>query len=217
VPDLPKPMAPVCGRPFLELLLGALRAKGVRRAVLSLGYRADMIRAHFGNHFGDLALDYEIETVALGTGGAIRRALVRCRGNAALVVNGDTMLDLDVDALDARWNATRRPQIVVCHVDDTARYGRVEAEGRRLIGFAEKGVAGPGWINSGYYVLPLTVFAGYTLPDAFSFESDFVVPHLAALEFEVFATDGAFIDIGVTEDFRRAQTELARWVPQTGA
>ena len=215
VPDLPKPMAPVAGKPFLELLLGALRSKGVRRAVLSLGHRAEIIRAHFGTsfetRFGDMAIAYVVENHPLGTGGAIRVGLAQCHGDAALVVNGDTLLDLDVGAVAAHWRAVRRPLLVACHVDDTSRYGRVEAAAGRLVGFAEKGVAGPGWINSGHYVLPRTLFDGHDLPEAFSFENDFVVPRLRSLEFQVVESAGSFIDIGVPEDYRRAQIELRRW------
>ncbi len=212
VPDVPKPMAPVCGRPFLELLLGALRSKGLRRAVLSLGYRAEMISAHFGPRFGELELAYEVETTPLGTGGAMRRGLARCQGDAALVVNGDTLLDLELATLCARWSALRRPLLVACEVPDTTRYGRLDVADGRLIAFTEKGTPGPGWINSGHYVLPRELLADPALPQAFSFEADFLAPRLAQLDVAVFASRGDFIDIGVPEDYARAQTELARWV-----
>ena len=211
VPDLPKPMAPVCGRPFLELLLGALRSKGLRRAVLSLGYRAEIIVRHFGSRFGDLELDYEIEDQPLGTGGAMRRGLGRCQGPAALVVNGDTLLDLDLQALWARWAEVQRPLLVACEVPDTSRYGRLDIDQGRLMGFTEKGQAGPGWINSGHYVLPVGWLEGRGLPAAFSFESDLLLPKLPELDVALFHCTGSFIDIGVPEDYQRAQTELARW------
>jgi D-glycero-alpha-D-manno-heptose 1-phosphate guanylyltransferase len=105
-----------------------------------------------------------------------------------------------------------RPTIVGCRVDDTSRYGRLRIQGTQLVGFEEKGVAGPGWINSGHYLLPRGLFEGSGLPAAFSFESGFVVPRLASQPFEVFFCEGPFIDIGVPEDYRRAQTELPRWL-----
>lgn len=211
VPELPKPMAPVCGRPFLELLLGALHFKGLRRAVLSLGYRAEMITQHFGARFRGLELDYVIEDEPLGTGGAIRLGLAQCRGDAALVVNGDTLLDLELQALHARWLAVQRPILVGCRVPDTTRFGRLQVEGDRLTGFAEKGQAGPGWINSGHYVLPRGLLEGRGLPAAFSFENDVLAPRLAELQIDVFESAGDFIDIGVPEDYERAQTGLQRW------
>lgn len=212
VPDLPKPMAPVCGRPFLELLLGALQAKGVRRVVLSLGYRAEIIERHFGQNWRGLEIECEVETTPLGTGGAMRRGLARCRGDAALVVNGDTLLDVELDALVGRWQRVRQPLLVACRVPDTARYGRLDVGADdRLVGFAEKGVAGPGWINSGHYLLPRGLLEQAGLPDRFSFETDFVAPRLAQLGIEVFRSQGDFIDIGVPDDYQRAQTALARW------
>lgn len=212
VPELPKPMAPVCGRPFLELLLGALHEKGLQRAVLSLGYRADVILHHFGTRFRGLEIDYVIEHEPLGTGGAIRLGLAKCQGDAALVVNGDTLLDLELQALHALWLTAQRPILVGCRVPDTMRYGRLQVQAGRLTGFAEKGRAGPGWINSGHYVLPRGLLEGRGLPAAFSFENDLLAPRLAELQIEVFESAGDFIDIGIPEDYARAQTELQRWV-----
>lgn len=212
VPEVPKPMAPVCGRPFLELLLGMLQAKGVRRAVLSLGHRAELIVRHFGARFGEVELVHEVEPQALGTGGAIRRALPRCRGDAALVVNGDTLLDLELDAVQTNWQRHRRPLLVACRVDDGARYGRVEIDAEdRLVRFTEKGVAGPGWINSGHYVLPTGLLADPALPERFGFEAEYVAPRLAHERWLAFRSEGLFIDIGVPEDYARAQTVLRRF------
>ena len=210
VPDLPKPMAPVAGRPFLEILLAMLARKGVQRAVLSLGYQAEVIVRHFGSRFEGIELVHEIETEPLGTGGALRAALARCSSDAALVVNGDTFLDLELDALRARWARDGRPLIVGREVPDTARFGRLETTGPRLQGFAARGAGGPGVINMGHYVLPTGLFAAHPgLPRQFSFEAEFLAPQAAALAFEVFVTQGLFIDIGVPEDYHRAQTELA--------
>jgi D-glycero-alpha-D-manno-heptose 1-phosphate guanylyltransferase len=69
VPDLPKPMAPIGGKPFLELLLHSLSQKGFQRVVLSVGFMAEKISSHFGNHFDNMELDYVIEDQPLGTGG----------------------------------------------------------------------------------------------------------------------------------------------------
>lgn len=209
VPDLPKPMAPVAGRPFLEILLTGLARKGARRAVLSLGHMASAISGHFGPRFAGIELVYEVEDRPLGTGGAIRAALRHCTSDAALVVNGDTYLDLELPDVAARWQAHRRPILVGRHVPDTGRFGRLDVDGDRLRGFAEKGTAGPGLINTGHYVLPKSIFDATALADPFSFEIDFLAPGIDRLGFEVFMTEGRFIDIGVPEDFRRAQHELA--------
>lgn len=209
VPDLPKPMAPVAGRPFLEILLHSLSQRGVERAVLSLGHRAELIQAHFGEHYAGLEIVCEVETQPLGTGGALLRSLRRCRGEAALVVNGDTFLDLDLQAVARQWQAQRHPIIVGRQVADTARYGRLRVADGLVTAFEEKGSIGPGLINTGHYLLPTDLFDGQLLPLAFSFESEFIMPRLATLGLAVFETQGLFIDIGVPEDYHRAQIELA--------
>ena len=212
VPDLPKPMAPVAGRPFLELLLAALARRGVGRAVLSLGYQADVIRRHFGDGFAGIELAYCIEDTPLGTGGAIRAALPLCHGAQALVVNGDTYLDLDLAALLATHGgqgSESDPVIVGRALDDAARFGRLRCDGDHVVGFSEKGNAGPGIINSGHYLLPIALFAGSALPAAFSFETDYLPTAVQQRRVALFLTQGDFIDIGVPDDYRRAQTQLA--------
>lgn len=213
VPDVPKPMAPIAGRPFLEILLASLAGKGVTRAVLSLGHLAETVIEHFGRRHGDcfagIALAYCVEPEPLGTGGALRAALQHVHGDAALVVNGDTYLDLELGALAQRWQRDHRPLIVARAVDDTARFGRLVTEGLALRGFAEKAAAGPGTVNTGHYLLPRTLLDRCKLADPFSFEIDFLMPRVDELAFEVFMTAGEFIDIGVPADYLRAQQLLS--------
>ena len=102
-PNVPKPMVPVAGRPFLEILLAALARKQCGRVVLSLGYKAEMVVDHFGDRFAGMELVYEIEQIPLGTGGALRRALVQCQSDHVFVLNGDTYLDLEVDKIEADY------------------------------------------------------------------------------------------------------------------
>lgn len=208
VPGVPKPMAPVAGRPFLELLLSSLARKGVKRAVLSLGHMAEVVVGHFGDSFAGVELVYEIEDAPLGTGGAIKAALGRCHGAAALVVNGDTFLDLELDQLLACWKMKMRPLIVCRLVPDTSRYGRIETAGERILAFAEKGKGGPGMINTGHYVFPTGLLKDERFALAFSIETDYLARAVREREFDAFVTDGQFIDIGVPDDYRRAQREL---------
>ena len=121
VPDLPKPMAPVAGRPFLEILLSMLAGKGFTRVVLSLGFMSEKIISHFGDNYLGMDLIYEVERQPLGTGGAIRAALARCEEDHAFIFNGDTYLELEVDELEKLWQRNNNPVIVVREVPDTAR------------------------------------------------------------------------------------------------
>ena len=200
VPDLPKPMAPVAGRPFLEIVLAFLAGKGFRRVVLSLGHMSEKVVTHFGNRFAGMDLVYEIEMNPLGTGGAIRAALGRCNGDHVFIFNGE-----------AQWCARRAPIIVAREVEDTSRYGRVKVADGRVCGFTEKGAGGAGLINAGCYVFQREILDHFQLDMPFSIESEFLAHAVAHQRFEVFVTNGHFIDIGVPEDYVRAQTELARW------
>jgi D-glycero-alpha-D-manno-heptose 1-phosphate guanylyltransferase len=208
VSDVPKPMAPVAGRPFLELLLTALRLKGITRAILSIGYMADSITSHFAPLDIGLEIAFEIETAPLGTGGAITAALRHVSEDRVFVFNGDTYLDLEIGSLNAMWPGDRTPVVVARRVPDTERYGRLEADSGRISKFAGTGVRGAGLINAGCYLLPSNVFARSSLPTAFSFEQDYLA-RCAASSLRVFVANGKFIDIGVPEDYRRAQSELA--------
>lgn len=207
VPDLPKPMAPVAGRPFLELLLGALESKGFERAVLSVGYKSQLLMDYFGDRFRGLELTYAVESTPLGTGGALRLALSRCIESHAYVFNGDTYLDLDVQAVEARWQREHAPIIVARHVSDTTRYGRLTVVDGRVVGF-ESGISGQGLINAGCYVLPVDIVAREPALEKFSFEADFLSTAIQHSRFNVYVCDGQFIDIGIPEDYERAQTEL---------
>jgi D-glycero-alpha-D-manno-heptose 1-phosphate guanylyltransferase len=209
VPDLPKPMAPVAGRPFLEILLSMLAGKGFTRVILSLGFMSEKISSHFGDDYLGMELAYEIEDQPLGTGGAIRAALARCEKDHAFIFNGDTYLDLEVDALEYLWQESHNPMIVVREVPDTARFGRVDISDGRVTDFLEKGESGPGIINAGCYVLPKYALDKLSLGQPFSIETDFFIKNLHHIRFDGFITQGLFIDIGVPVDYDLAQTELA--------
>lgn len=209
VADVPKPMAPIAGRPFLEILLVTLAQKGFSRVVLSLGFMADKISGHFGSRFAGLDLAYVVEDTPLGTGGAIRLALDACTQDHVFVFNGDTYLDLDVQSLERQWQASKNPIVVGRQVPDTTRYGRLVVDGVSVISFAEKGLTGPGLVNAGCYVLGTDALARFRLNHPFSIETDYLVCEVAHATVEVFVTEGSFIDIGIPEDYARAQILLA--------
>lgn len=209
VPDLPKPMAPIAGRPFLEILLSMLAAKGFSRVILSLGFMSEKISSHFGDNYLGMELIYEVENQPLGTGGAIRAALAHCEEDHAFIFNGDTYLELEVDELEKLWQRNNNPVIVVRKVPDTARFGRVEMSDGRVIAFLEKGQSGLGLINAGCYVLPKDGLDEFPLGQPFSIEIEFFIKNLQNIRLDGFITQGRFIDIGVPVDYALAQTELA--------
>jgi len=210
VPDLPKSMAPIAGRPFLEILLSSLSRKHIHRVVLSLGYLADKVIQHFGSRFAGMELTYEVEKSPLGTGGAVRLGMAACRQDHVFVFNGDTYLDLEVDAVERLWQKHHKPIIVGVDVPDTARYGRLQTDRDRMnvCGFSEKGVSGPGLINAGCYVLNRGQLDSFPLESAFSLEADYFAKVVAKAPLDLFVTCGHFVDIGIPDDYARAQVEL---------
>jgi D-glycero-alpha-D-manno-heptose 1-phosphate guanylyltransferase len=208
VPDLPKPMAPIAGRPFLEYLLDKLAAGGVTRVVLSVGYMAEKITTHFGQSFHGMAVDYVVEDLPLGTGGAIRFAMEQVRSDHAFIFNGDTFLDLEIGEVEAVWQSQRRPVLVGRVVPDTTRYGRILEKDGIVAGFTEKGQDGPGLISAGCYIFGRHQLDMFELMTPFSIETDYLAREYERQAFSLFVTSGHFIDIGIPEDFHRAQTEL---------
>ena len=209
VPDRPKPLAPVAGKPFLDYLLSHLAQVGVRRVILSIGYLGEQIKQRYGHHHGQLSIVYCEEDQPLGTGGALKQALALSTTSYTLALNGDTLLQFDPRPfLQACQASQQKLGIVTRPVGDTARYGRCTLEQDTIASFGEKGTAGPGLINAGVYCLRRDLFDAFDLPARFSFESDVIEPHLQTLRPLGCQTDAYFIDIGVPEDFARAQVEL---------
>jgi D-glycero-alpha-D-manno-heptose 1-phosphate guanylyltransferase len=150
-----------------------------------------------------------IEPEPLGTGGAIRLALTACRTDHAFVFNGDTYLELDAAAVNVIWQTRQNPIVVARAVEETMSYGRLLVEGDRVVAFTEKGVAGPGLINAGCYVFGTGDLASFPLHQPFSVERDFFQKVVSTRNVHVHATSGMFIDIGVPEDYLRANDLFA--------
>lgn len=209
VSEVPKPMAPVAGRPFLEILLRKLSNKGFSRVVLSIGYKSDLIISYFGDSFAGMEIIYTVEESPLGTGGAVRLAIEKCSADYVYIFNGDTYLDLNIDVIEKQWQSNQRPIIVGLHVRDAARYGKLLVDSGRVVGFSEKGITGPGLINAGVYIFNKKQIHQYPIGLAFSLENDYLVNEIKKGSFDLFLTKGKFIDIGIPEDYERAQRELA--------
>lgn len=212
VADLPKPMAPIAGKPFLSYLLSRISRAGFEEAILSVGYRWQAIHDYFGDTFyedkKELPLRYIVEPEPLGTGGAILLASQGLTSPFA-VFNGDTLLDFDLVDLQQRNGLNKTSlTIVLRKVDDTSRYGAVQVQHDIVVGFNEKGLSGPGYINGGIYVLPPDIFSRYNLSGKFSLENDLLQAHCTELRPYAHPVAGYFIDIGIPEDYDRAQREL---------
>jgi D-glycero-alpha-D-manno-heptose 1-phosphate guanylyltransferase len=208
VSAVPKPMADINGRPFLEIVLDKLVAGGVERVIISLGYMAEVVMDHFGPIYKGLEVVYEVEETPLGTGGAIRQSLARCFSDHILVLNGDTYVELDQKELGAFYSQVQKPTVVACEVDDVSRYGKLKIVDGLIRGMAEKESSGKGYINSGVYVLPVNSLDVYEPGSTFSFEDGYLKIQAESGNLHLFRTKGKFIDIGIPEDYLKAQTYL---------
>ena len=206
VSDNPKPMAEVNGRPFLDYHLAQLaRSPLIGTVVLALGHLARKVVEHYEAHAPALPLTYVIEDQPLGTGGAVRHALSSTARPLVLVMNGDSIFEIDIAAmLETHQKAPRGVTIALLDVADASRFGSVTLEGHRVTAFSEKvNRAEPGVINAGVYLFDRQELAD--LPGGpLSLEHD-VLPRLVAkgrLTAHVCHSD--FIDIGLPETYRAA-------------
>lgn len=210
VQDIPKPMASVAGRPFLEYILDPIINSGIEEIILSVGYRAEVITAHFKHTYRDTPISYAIESEPLGTGGAIAHALKRQNDQAFIAINGDSFIDIDYSKLLSWYRNVSSPiAMVLKTVDDVSRYGSVIVSNGIVIDFLEKGNSGSGLINAGVYILTPRIFDQFGFAGKFSLESDLLQKHCAELTASAYITDAFFIDIGIPEDYDRAQNELS--------
>ncbi|MET3515266.1 MAG: nucleotidyltransferase family protein [Gammaproteobacteria bacterium] len=212
VSDVPKPLAPVAGKPFLWWLLGALESQGIREVHLCTGYKAEMVEKAFGDRFGEAALHYSVEHEPLGTGGAVLQAMRALKGvDSCYVLNGDTFAVADLVGLQHEADRTPEADAWLCGapVADASRYGTLQLDDRqRIVGFHAKGRQGPGVISAGIYLLRRQVLERAELPRQFSIEQDFFEAHLPRLHLQVAAMASDFIDIGVPEDYALAQSKI---------
>lgn len=199
--DLPKPLRPVNGRPFLGYLVDQVRAAGARRVVLSLGYKPEA----FEEFARQERLETSVETAPLGTGGGLRAALSKVGTDAVMAMNGDSYAGVDLRVLAAVHRRRKaRATMLLAEVEDAARYGRVEIEeDGRVERFAEKGEPGPGLVNAGVYVLDRSVVAAIPEGAAVSLERE-TFPSLIGDRF--FGEPGSFpfLDIGTPESYAAA-------------
>lgn len=209
VHGVPKPLAPVAGRPFLHWLLDGLVHQGIERAVLATGYLADQVQESLGCRHANIDLTYSSETSPLGTGGALWAALGKCHCERVLVLNGDTWLGLDVASMA---NEAPDSDIVVGvrEVAERARYGGVRLEGNRLLGLDEKALAGPGLVNAGAYIVQADLPRRRAAPAKFGLEQE-LLARPGGLDIRVHVTTAPFLDIGTPEDFIAAQDLVPEW------
>ena len=210
VADVPKPMAPVGGRPFLELLLDYWIGEGVRRAVLAVGYKKEIVRAHFGARYRGCEIAYSEEERPLGTGGALLNALPLLNGDGPfLVLNGDTYFAARLDAL-ASFHREHNAEVTMSlfRSADAARYTGVSLDGSMRVTGLGAGAKGELLVNGGVLLFERHALAGHaSAHDGLLGLEDGILAAMLKTRAAVFACvfDAPFVDIGVPEDWRAAE------------
>lgn len=214
VKEIPKSMAPVGGRPFLEYQLAYIKQFGIKQVVFSVGYLRDSIIEYFGNHFNGFDISYAIEKAPLGTGGGIKNAFDFVKNKQAFVLNGDTMFDIDLNAMEDHHRKEQADiSLALKEMDDISRYGAVYMNKQnRITGFSEKNTqTGYGPINGGIYIINKNIFQQLNLSEKFSMEKDVFEKRLTDLTIVGFPSAGYFLDIGIPRDYQQAQQEFKRF------
>jgi D-glycero-alpha-D-manno-heptose 1-phosphate guanylyltransferase len=210
VPDLPKAMAPVAGRPFISYVIDALRMQGVERFIFSLGYKAEVIIKFLSEEYATLDYVFVIEEEPLGTGGAIQLAMGESETGEIVIANGDTLFKINLAEISQLHESKQaETTLALKALKDFHRYGAVKIdEENRIQSFHEKKLYKEGLINGGIYVVNKEKFLARKLPLKFSFEQDYLEKLAPEGKFFGAVQDGYFIDIGIPEDFTKAQSDL---------
>ena len=210
VPDRQKALAEVSGRPFITRLIDQLYDSGCRQFILLGGHLAEQLQELSSTSWPEATVQLSVEETPLGTGGAIKNALHLYRSNSVLVLNGDSYCELDLGAF-LRFHQAKgaRLSLAAQKVADTRRYGALQfAADFRMTRFKEKDEAlslpAEGHINAGVYLVELSMIESIPSDRPVSLERE-CLPNWLNWPCFAFPTSGLFIDIGIPEDYQRAQ------------
>lgn len=214
VSDVPKCMAAVAGKPFLHYLTDYLIHQDINSFIFSVGYKHEIIEAYFHENYAHLNYQFSLENEPLGTGGAIQLACKKTSGESVLICNGDTLYNIDVRKLSG-FHEEKGADCTLClkPMEDFDRYGVVDLnEDQSIKSFREKKYYKKGLINGGVYSLNTDAFLKEKLPEKFSFEKDYLEKKInntkGNSKIYGLIQDEYFIDIGVPEDYQKAEKEF---------
>lgn len=212
--EVPKCMAPVADRPFLWYLLKHLTKFDVTKVILSLGYLRGVVIDWIEEHKDEFpfAFDYVVEDEPLGTGGGIKLALEKTSKSNVVVLNGDTFFDVKLNELYERHCLYPSSiTLALKPMENFDRYGNVQIcrDTNKILAFDEKKHCDDGLINGGVYIINTLepIFDG--LLQRFSFETEVLQPQCQLGKLYGMVQNGYFIDIGVPDDYAKANTEFS--------
>ena len=206
VNDVPKPMAPVGDKPFLAFVLEYLKKQNIKRVILAVSYKYEVIQQYFGDEFLGMEIVYSIEKIPLGTGGAIKQAL-EFASRDCYVLNGDTFFEIPLEEMKL---GKSKICIALKRMYDFDRYGAVEIDKNGFVeSFEEKKFIKEGYINGGTYLVAKDIFDKFVLEDKFSFE-EFLCKYYRELQIQTKIFESYFIDIGIPEDYEKFIESMQR-------
>jgi Nucleoside-diphosphate-sugar pyrophosphorylase involved in lipopolysaccharide biosynthesis/translation initiation factor 2B, gamma/epsilon subunits (eIF-2Bgamma/eIF-2Bepsilon) len=211
VPDVPKPMAPIDGKPFLWYLLKWLIRFPVSKLILSTGYKTDTIMNFFGDSFMGIPVEYAIEGEPLGTGGGLMLAVGKVSEPDFLVINGDTYFPVDLREFYS-FHTIHSAFITVAlkRMKDFSRYGAVECSDGKILQFHEKKLCHDGFINGGIYAINRMWLISQHFPEIFSLEKEILEKRAGTGDLRCLIFNAPFLDIGIPEEYNRASDVLSK-------
>ena len=206
VSDLPKSLAPVSGKPFLAYLLDYAKKQGIEKFIFALGYKTELIEQFVKQYLLEGSYIFSIEEEPLGTGGALYKACQQVTAHNTIVLNADTFFGISLLNLSIVHELRRAAcTLALKPMKSFDRYGAVELDKQVITGFSEKKYHASGLINGGVYALSMAPFLQKSFPPVFSFEKDYLEKEYRSGHICGMVSDAYFIDIGIPEDYERAQ------------
>lgn len=210
VSDVPKCMAPIRHKPFLYYVINELQQQGIETFIFSLGYMYEIVESYLSKELSHIPYQLSIENEPLGTGGAIQLACSKAKQENILVVNGDTLFKVNISTL-SQFHTQQKAACTIAlkPMKNFERYGVVTIDDKGLItSFEEKKYYASGFINGGVYALHIDPFIQRKFSAKFSFEKDYL--ECTVKEKNIFGCvqDNYFIDIGIPDDYVKAQKDL---------
>ena len=209
IADIPKPMAPVNDKPFLFYIFNWIKDYPVEKAILSIGKGSEKVMDYLQDSFNNIPVEYAIEEKSLGTGGAVRFALHKTRGEDILILNGDTYFPIDLNKFFLFHIENKNLfSVALKPMKNFSRYGSVECFNNNILRFNEKKFCSDGLINGGIYLVNKDFIESRQLPEVFSLEKDILEKVAGSSTLKCMKFDDMFIDIGIPDDYRRAESIL---------
>jgi len=216
VPDLPKPMAPIHNRPFLEHQMDYWLAQGISNFIISVGYLRDTIMGHFGDNYKGVPVAYAIEETPLGTGGGFLLATKQLSGDEPFIaLNGDTFFEVNLpNFMDFHHKKNSDWTFALTRSNEEGRYmGMGVADDGKITSFKSGSAQVGSLINSGVYLVNPAILQPFSgeIGNKFSLEDD-IFARLSENKATIYGLEftGNFIDIGIPDDYYRADKILPK-------